>query len=59
MLYYFNKGKNTTEIPKKKMYYRKNAMMDPTCQKWFVKFVLESVVSQRVEYNFTAEGQQK
>ena len=55
MLYYFNKGKNTTEIPKKKMYYRKNAMMDPTCQKWFVKFVLESVVSQRVEYNFTTE----
>ena len=40
MLYYFKKGKNATEMQKKKIYtgYEKGAEVDWTCQKWFVKF---------------------
>ena len=42
MLYYFKKGKNTTETYKKKkkicVVYGKGAVTDQTCQKWFAKF---------------------
>ena len=40
MLYYFKKGKNTTEMQKKICaVYRVGAVSDRTCQKWFAKFV--------------------
>ena len=40
LLYYFNKGKNTTETQKKicAVVYGESAVTDRTCQKWFVKF---------------------
>ena len=39
MLYYFKKGKNTTETLKKICaVYREGAVTDQTCPKWFVKF---------------------
>ena len=40
MLYYFKKGKNTTETHTKKICaaYGEGAVRDQTCQKWFVKF---------------------
>ena len=40
MLYYFKKGKNTTETQKKicAVVYGESAVTDRTCQKWFVKF---------------------
>ena len=39
MLYYFKKGKNTTETPKKICaVYGADAVTDRTCQKWFSKF---------------------
>ena len=41
MLYYFKKGKKTTEMKKKEKIcavYGENAVADQTCQKWFVKF---------------------
>ena len=39
MLYYFKKGKNTTETHKKICaVYGEGAVTDRTCQKWFVKF---------------------
>ena len=39
MLYYFKKGKNTTEMHKKICaVYGEGAVTDQTCQKWFVKF---------------------
>ena len=43
MFYYFKKGKNTTEMRKKKTkqncaVYGEGAVTDQTCQKWFVKF---------------------
>ena len=39
MLYYFKKGKNATETPKKICAaYGEGAMTDGMCQKWFVKF---------------------
>ena len=40
MLYYFNKGKNATEMQKKKICaaYGEGAVTDRTCQKWFAKF---------------------
>ena len=39
MLYYFKKGKNTTETQKKIcVVYGEGAVTDQTCQKWFVKF---------------------
>ena len=41
MLYYFKKGKNTTEMQKKKKIcavYGECAVTDRMCQKWFVKF---------------------
>ena len=40
MLYYFNKGKNTTET-QKKIYaaYGEGNVIDRMCQKWFVKFL--------------------
>ena len=39
MLYYFKKGKNTTEM-QKKIYavFGDGAVTDRMCQKWFVKF---------------------
>ena len=39
-LYYFNKGKNTTDTPKTETspVYGEGAMTDQTCQKWFAKF---------------------
>ena len=40
MLYNFRKGKNTTETQKKICaVYGEGAVMDWTCQKWFVKFI--------------------
>ena len=40
MLYYFQKGKNTTEMQKKICaVYAEGAVIDQTCQKWFVKFL--------------------
>ena len=39
MLYYFKKGKNTTEMQKKICaVYGEGAVTDRTCQKWFAKF---------------------
>ena len=39
VLYYFNKGKNTTETQEKICAgYAEGAVTDWTCQKWFVKF---------------------
>ena len=40
ILYYFKKGKNTTEIQKKvcAVYGKTLDVSDQTCQKWFVKF---------------------
>ena len=39
MLYYFKKGKNTTETHKKICaVYGESAVTDGTCQKWFAKF---------------------
>ena len=38
-LYYFKKGKNTTERQKKTCAaYGEGAVTDPRCQKWFAKF---------------------
>ena len=40
MLYYFNKGKNTTEMQKKICAASgEGAVTDRTCQKWFVKLL--------------------
>ena len=40
MLYYFKKGKNTTEIQKKICaVYREGAVTDQICQKLFTKFL--------------------
>ena len=41
MLYYFKKGKNTTETQTKKIcaVYGEGAVTDRMCQKWFVKFL--------------------
>ena len=40
MLYYFKKGKNTTEMQKKICaVYGKDAVIDQTFQKWFAKFL--------------------
>ena len=40
MLYYFKKGKNTTETLKKFCtVYGEGAMTGQTCQKWFAKFL--------------------
>ena len=42
MLYYFQKGKNATEMQKSLcIVYREGAVTDRTRQKWFAKFVLE------------------
>ena len=39
MLYYFRKGKNTTEMQKEICaVYGEGAVTDATCQKWFAKF---------------------
>ena len=39
MLYYFKKGKNTTETYKKICaVYGEGSVTDGTCQKWFAKF---------------------
>ena len=39
MLYYFKKGKNTTEMQKMICaVYGEGAVTDGTCQKWFAKF---------------------
>ena len=40
MLYYFKKGKSTTETHTKKIcaVYGEGAVTDRTCQKWFAKF---------------------
>ena len=42
MLYYFKKGKNTTEVQKKKKkicsVYVEGAVMDQMCQMWLVEF---------------------
>ena len=40
MLYYFKKGKSTTEMQKKMMcaVYREGAVTDRTCQMWFTEF---------------------
>ena len=40
MLYYFKKGKNTTEMQEKICaVYGEDAVTDRLCQKWFVKFL--------------------
>ena len=40
MLYYFKKGKNTTETQKKICaVYGEGAVTDPACQKWFAKIL--------------------
>ena len=40
MLSYFKKDKNTTEMQKKICaVYAEGAVIDQTCQKWFVKFL--------------------
>ena len=42
MLYYFKKGKNTTETQKKICaVYGEGAVTDQMCQKWLVKFHAE------------------
>ena len=38
MLYYFKKGKNTTETQNICVVYEKGAVTDRMCQKWFAKF---------------------
>ena len=39
MLYYFKKGKNSTETKKKICaVYGESAVTDQTCRKWFAKF---------------------
>ena len=39
MLYYFKKGKNTTEMQKRmSAVYGEGDVTDQMCQKWFVKF---------------------
>ena len=40
MFYFFKKGKNATEMQKKKScaVYGDGAVTDRMCQKWFVKF---------------------
>ena len=40
MLYYFKKGKNATEMQKKKVcvVYGQGTVTDQMCQKWFAKF---------------------
>ena len=40
MLYYFKKGKNATEMQKKKIYAvcGEGAVTDRMCQKWFANF---------------------
>ena len=39
MLYYFQKGKNATEMQKSLcIVYREGAVTDRMCQKWFAKF---------------------
>ena len=40
MLYYFKKGKDATEMKKKKIcvVYGEGAVTNQTCPKWFVKF---------------------
>ena len=39
-LYYFKKGKNTTELQKKICaVYGEGAVTDQMCQKWFAKFL--------------------
>ena len=41
MLYYFKKGKNTTEIQKKICaVHGEGAESDRTCHKWFAKFLV-------------------
>ena len=41
MLYYFKKGKNTTEIQKKICaVHGEGAETDRTCHKWFAKFLV-------------------
>ena len=45
MLYYFKKGKNATEMPKKiSAVYGEAAVTDQTCQKWFAGFPGGAVV---------------
>ena len=40
MLYYFEKGKNTTEMQRRICaVYGEGAVIDQTCQKWFVMFL--------------------
>ena len=41
IMLYFKTGKNTTETQKKMIcaVYGEGAVTDPTCQKWFVKFL--------------------
>ena len=40
MLYYFKKGKNTTETQKQICaVYREGAVTNRMCQKWFAKFL--------------------
>ena len=39
MLYYFKKGKNTTETQKNCVVHWECAVTDWTCQKWFAKFL--------------------
>ena len=38
MLYYFKKGKNTTETHKICAVYGKGVVTNQTCQRWFEKF---------------------
>ena len=40
IFYYFKKGKNATEIQKKKIcaVYEEGSVTDQTCQKWLLKF---------------------
>ena len=40
MLYYFKKGKNTTEMQRKIWaVHREDPITDGMCQKWFAKFL--------------------
>ena len=40
ILYYFQKGKNATEMQKKIcVVYGEGAVTDQTCRKWFAKFL--------------------
>ena len=38
MLYYFEKGKNTTEMHKSLVQCMEKVLTDGTCQKWLSKF---------------------